>query len=238
QGQRPGAPLPPLVARGMTAAAAWASRLERALAGACGVVLALTLLLVMVTTVQRYVFGIGHLGAEEAAVWLLLLLACVGFPLAAAGPLAMRIDLFTGRAIAFRAVAAEAITLATCLALLSAGTKAAMQVGGTSALLGFDEGLRPAALAASGAAAFVLRVLALAGEGDGRRLLLAGLLALAGHGLAAAGTSFSGVAPSLAAALVIGLAILVGAPLPHAFILAGHLALAFGSPLVEPAVAL
>jgi len=44
--------------------------------------------------------------------------------------------------------------------------------------------------------------------------------------------------PSLAALIVIGIGILVGASLVHAFVLAGYMALAFGSPLVEPALAL
>src|SRR5690606_9470248 len=70
------------------------------------------------------------------------------------------------------------------------------------------------------------------------RLAFAGALALGAVGLAGVGVSLPLLFPSMAAGLVVATGILVAAPLPHAFILAGHAALAFGSPLVEPALAL
>lgn len=215
--------------------------LERALHAACGIVLALALALVFATTLQRYALSSGYLGAEEAATWLLLLVACLGFPLVADGPLAMRVELYApapgGRGEALRAALAEAFVLAACLALALAGAKAALAVGGTSPLLGLGEWLRPAALAASGAAAFVLRALVLAGQGRARRLLASAAMALAALALVAAGPALP-APPSLAAVAAIGLGIAVAAPLPHVFALASYLALAFGSPLVEPALAL
>lgn len=223
----------------MTTAAA--GRMERALGGACGFVLAALLALVMLTTVQRYALGSGWLGAEEAAVWLLLLLACLGFPLAAGGPLAMSIDLFPGlcgRPAAARAIVAEAFVFAAAYVLASAGFKAALLVGGVSPLLGLGEGMRPAMLASAGLLAAALRALALAGAGQLRRLVAALLLAALAVLAVEAGVSAAALPPSAAAALVVALGILVAAPLPHAFILAGYLALLAGSPLVEPALAL
>src|SRR5690606_19402853 len=135
------------------------------------------------------------------------------------------------------AVIAEAIVLAAGLALLSAGSQAMMQVGGTSPLLGISEGLRPAALAASGALTVGLRILTLLGEGETRRLAASGGLALLLTALASAGVTLYPFPASLAAAAILAAGILAAAPLPHVFIAAGHLALLAGSPLVEPALA-
>lgn len=219
-------------------AAAVAGRLDSALFAGCGTVLALMLALVMATTVQRYAFGGGFLGAEEAAVWLLLLLACLGFPLSGTGALAMRIDLFPGRLGALRDAVADAFILTAGLVLAVAGTKAALQVGGTSPLLGLGEWLRPAALAGGGLLGLVLRSVSLFADGRVRHLALAGGLALTACGSVWAGLSTTALKPSLLAGLVVAAGIVAAAPLPHVFILAGFLALAAGSPLVEPAVPL
>jgi len=226
----------------MERAGHWATFLQRALGRACGLVLALMLAAVTATILQRYLLGSGFLGIEEAMVWLLLLLACLGFPMVADGALAMRIELFArerqGLWSLLREVTAEAFTLAACVVLALAGIKAALQVGGHSALLGLGEWMRPAALGAAGVAGLAMRVLVLLAR---RRT---GLLP-AGAGLAlillapvAAGLSATIMPPSLAALAVIAIGIVVGAPLVHAFVLAGYIALAFGSPLVEPALAL
>lgn len=226
----------------MTRAGHWAAVLQRALAGACGVVLALMLAAVTATTLQRYLLGSGFLGIEEAMVWLLLLLACLGFPMIADGALAMRIELFAhgrkSRWAAVRETLAEAFTLAACGVLAIAGTKAALEVGGHSALLGLGEWMRPAALGLAGAAGIAMRMLVLAGARRMRLLLAAGTVAALMLMPVAAGLSSSLLSPSLAALIVIGIGILVGAPLVHAFVLAGYAALAFGSMLVEPALAL
>jgi tripartite ATP-independent transporter DctM subunit len=133
---------------------------------------------------------------------------------------------------------AEAYTLAACAVLAIAGAKAALEVGGQSTLLGLGEWLRPAALGFSGVLGIAMRVLVLTG---GRRmglLLAAGAVATLILAPVAAGLSTSMLQPSPAALIVIGIGILVGAPLVHAFVLAGYIALAFGSMLVEPALAL
>lgn len=215
---------------------------ERTLGTACGLVLAMLLAIACVGALQRYALGSGYIGAEEAMVWLLLLLACLGFPLVADGPLAMRVDLFSGHEggalQALRALVAEAMVLGACLALVSAGAKAALHVGGVSPLLGLGEWIRPAALALSGATAVAMRVLALLDEGRSRRLVAVAGLAVLAWIVVVSGVSPLQAPPSLAAAAIVGLGILAAAPLPHAFILAGYLALASGSPLVEPALAL
>lgn len=226
----------------MTRAGHWAAILQRALGRACGVVLALMLAAVTATTLQRYLLGSGFLGIEEAMVWLLLLLACLGFPMIADGALAMRIELFAhgrkSRWAALRETLAEAFTLAACGVLATAGTKAALEVGGHSALLGLGEWMRPAALGLAGAAGIAMRVLVLIGAWRMGLLLAAGAVAALMLMPVAAGVSSSLLSPSLAALIVIGIGILVGAPLVHAFVLAGYVALAFGSMLVEPALAL
>lgn len=226
----------------MNRAGHWAAFLQRALGHACGVVLGLMLTAVTATTLQRYLLGGGFLGIEEAMVWLLLLLVCLGFPMVAHGALAMRIELFprTRKSpwTALRETAAEAFTLAACAVLAIAGAKAALEVGGHSALLGLGEWLRPTALAAAGAAGFAMRILVLFAEGR-TRLLMGGLaLAFATLATVFAGLSVATLPSSLAALIVIGVGIVVGAPLVHAFVLAAYIALAFGSPLVESALAL
>ena len=222
-------------------AARTASGLERALYAACGAVLAVALMLVFATTIQRYFLSSGFLGAEEAASWLLLLITCLGFPLVADGPLAMKIELYSlvpdGWGEALRAMITEAFVLAACLGLALAGIEAARNVGGVSPLLGLGEWLRPAALAISGAMAFLMRVLILIGRGQSRRLIGATILALSVPVLIAANVTLS-APPALAAALAILAGIVVAAPLPHVFAFASYLALVFGSPLVEPALAL
>src|SRR5690606_11526758 len=137
----------------------------------------------------------------------------------------------------FRSVIAEAFVLAAALALVFSGLKAAMQVGGMSPMLGLGEWMRPAALAGSGALALILRLLR-AGERRAADVAMAALLALLAVTLIAEGVRMSVLAPSIAAMLVIGAGIVVGAPLPHVFVLAGFGAIAFGSPLVAPAVSL
>jgi tripartite ATP-independent transporter DctM subunit len=214
----------------MTRAGHWAAVLQRMLAA------------VTATTLQRYLLGSGFLGIEEAMVWLLLLLACLGFPMIADGALAMRIELFAhgrkSRWATLRETLAEAFTLAACGVLAIAGTKAALDVGGHSALLGLGEWMRPAALGLAGAAGIAMRMLVLAGARRMGLLLAAGTVAALMLMPVAAELSSSLLSPSLSALMVIGIGILVGAPLVHAFVLAGYAALAFGSMLVEPALAL
>ena len=223
----------------MSPAAAWAKRLERGLAAACGLVLSAMLALVLVTVLQRYLLSSGFLGAEEASGWLLLLLVCVGFPLVAGDASALRVD-FLAPSPAFdgvRQTLSEAIVLGASIALVSAGWRAALHVGGTSPLLGLAEWMRPAGLAVSGALALTLRLLHLSGSGNIGRFIVAGGLVLSGWAAVTSGSVLTVMPPSLAALFVTLTGIAVAAPLPHVFILAGFAAIGFGSPLTEPALA-
>ncbi len=223
----------------MKLTAAMARSLERGLAAACGLTLLAMLALVLVTVFQRYLLSAGFLGAEEASGWLLLLLVCLGFPLVAGETSALRVDFFASWA-AFsrvRRVLSEAIVLAASLALVSGGLRAALQLGGTSPLLGLGEWIRPAGLAMSGALAIILRCLQLLHRVKLRRLIISGALALSVWAIISAGSTLAFMPPSLAALFVILAGIVVAAPLPHVFILAGFVAIAFGSPLTEPALA-
>ncbi|MBX9463482.1 MAG: TRAP transporter large permease subunit [Aquamicrobium sp.] len=216
-----------------------ARSLERGLAAACGLTLLAMLALVLVTVFQRYLLSSGFLGAEEASGWLLLLLVCLGFPLVAGHTSALRVDFFAPSPAfeSVRQVLSETIVLLASLVLVSAGWQAALQLGGTSPLLGFAEWIRPAGLAASGAVAIILRCLQLLHRGKLRRLIISAALALLGWEAVTSGLTLAIMPPSLAALFVILAGILVAAPLPHIFILAGFVAIAFGSPLTEPALA-
>ena len=223
----------------MKPAAAIARSLKRGLAAVCGLVLLAMLALVLVTVFQRYLLSSGFLGAEEASGWLLLLLVCLGFPLVAGHASALRVDFFALSAAfeSVRQVLSETIVLLASLVLVSAGWQAALQLGGISALLGLAEWIRPAGLAASGAVAIILRCLQLLHRGKLRRLIISAALALLGWAGVTSGLTLAFIPPSLAALFVILAGIVVAAPLPHIFILAGFVAIAFGSPLTEPALA-
>lgn len=223
----------------MKPAAAIAQSLERGLAAVCGLVLLAMLALVLVTVSQRYLLSSGFLGAEEASGWLLLLLVCLGYPLLAGETSALRVDFFASWT-AFghvRRVLSEVIVLAASLALVSGGWRAGLHLGGTSPLLGVDEWIRPAGLAMSGTLAIILRTLQLLDRGEFRRLIIAATLAVLGWAGVTSGPAITVMPPSLAGLCVILVGIAVAAPLPHIFILAGFVAIAFGSPLTEPALA-
>lgn len=223
----------------MKPAAAIARSLERVLAAACGLVLLAMLALVLVTVFQRYLLSSGFLGAEEASGWLLLLLVCLGYPLLAGEISALRVD-FLASWTAFghvRRVLSEVIVLAASLALVSGGWRAGLHLGGTSPLLGLGEWIRPAGLAVSGALAIILRTLQLLDRGEFRRLIIAATLAVLGWTAVTTGPALAVMPPSLAGLCVILVGIAVAAPLPHVFILAEFVAITFGSPLTEPALA-
>src|ERR1700754_469913 len=67
-------------------------RLSVALQWLGALILAVLLALVLTAVTLRYVFGSGLIWSEELAIWLNVALVAVGAPLAAAGPLAMRLD--------------------------------------------------------------------------------------------------------------------------------------------------
>src|SRR3954462_11829661 len=67
-------------------------RLAAVLQALGAAILALLLVLVLTSVTLRYLFGSGLIWSEELAIWLNVVLVAVGAPLAATGPLAMRLD--------------------------------------------------------------------------------------------------------------------------------------------------
>ncbi len=222
-----------------------AEAVEAALSTVAAIVLVVLLALVLVSVVLRYLFSTGMVGAEEAALWLFLLLVALGMPLTLSGPLAMRLDVALGAApLTLRPVlqlAADAVTVVAALAFVSGGAAAAGMMGSTSVVLGLPDWLRPAALAAGGGSLLLLLVLRRTIEGRGGAALLSCLVGIAVHLLPAAilpgGLWSSGLwPPGLIALLIAGLGLLLGAPLAHALVAAAALAVPFGSSLPEPAI--
>ncbi|MFN3673802.1 MAG: TRAP transporter large permease subunit, partial [Bosea sp. (in: a-proteobacteria)] len=203
-------------------------------------ILAALFLVVMAAVLRRYLLGSGFLGADELAIWLHVALVAVGAPLAATSALAMRLDVFVrllpaaGQRIA--RILADAVTVQGALVLCLGGAKVALLVGGTSTVLALPEWLRFAAFAIGGG----LTVLLVAGRSALERGVAAALgslcLGLAFYGLAQLAPVFVAETPSLVAAGVAALALVLGAPIPHALLAGMSLSLAFGSTLPEPAI--
>nr|WP_146160915.1 TRAP transporter large permease subunit [Ensifer sp. NM-2] len=136
-----------------------------------------------------------------------------------------------------RALLSGAITLLACIILISGSGKAALDRGGITPSLGLAEGLRPAMLSAGGVLAIVAILLRHLAEGR--------LVAFVSMLVAAAGLHWAvGVAPALGLAspsvmicCLAFAAIILGTPLPHAFIAAAYVAVAFGAPMPEEAMA-
>lgn len=136
-----------------------------------------------------------------------------------------------------RRLLSGAITLLACIVLISGSGKAALDLGGVSPALGLSEGLRPAMLSAGGVLAIVailLRHLA-----DGRLPAFVSMLTIAVglHWAVGAAPALDLVSPSFMLCCLALVAILAGTPLPHAFIAAGYVAVAFGAPMPEEAMA-
>lgn len=218
-----------------------AERIEQWLATACGLVLALMLLVVVATAFQRYAFSGGFLGAEEASVWLMLLLVSLGFPLVAAGPSAMRIDLFpmlSGKVARLREALAEVMVVAACLVLAAGSYQAIALVGGVSPLLGLPEWVRFGAFALSGAVALPLSVSRLLRSWSPMQvMLIVGVAAGFWLVMRLSDPTISFMGPSGFAGLIIAIGVLAGASFPHIFIVGAFGAIAAGTPLTEPAVA-
>jgi tripartite ATP-independent transporter DctM subunit len=224
--------------RAITAAAL--DGLARVLRGFGAAVLAALLILVLTSVTLRYGFGAGLIWSEELGIWLNVLLVALGAPLAATGPLAMRLDvvanLLPGTLQRAARVLADAIAVDAGLVLMLGGADAISAIGGTSAVLGLPEWLRYATIAGAGALMIVMltgRIYAQDGFARALAVLAAGIALYLGahhlHGLA-------GASPSVAAGLIAAIGLLLGAPLPHTLIVGVSLAAAFGALLPEPAL--
>lgn len=214
--------------------------LTRSLETIAAGILALLFIVVLASVAQRYIFGGAFLGAEEAAIWLLVALVAVGMPLASAGPLSMRIDFLTGhlpaRGRAAAHMLADGIALHASLLLALGGARVMSGIGGSSTVLGLPEWIRFALFAAGGIlTAVMILTVRLERQGWASAVLAAALgavLYLASHLQGESGT----VIPSAAAVAFVLFGIAVGAPLPAALIAAVSWAGAFGSPLPQPAI--
>ena len=136
-----------------------------------------------------------------------------------------------------RALLSGAITLLACIILISGSGKAALDLGGVSPSLGLAEGLRPAMLSAGGVLAIVAILFRHLAEG---RLVefVSMLVAAAGlHWAVGVAPILSLASPSVMLCCLALAAILGGTPLPHAFIAAAYVAVAFGAPMPEEAMA-
>lgn len=214
--------------------------LESVLGAVCAALLAALLASVLGAVILRYVFGTGFLGSEDVGIWMHVALIAFGAPLALNSALAMRLDVFVtrlplkGQAIA--AVVADIFTVLAGLVLAFGSGRIATMLGGVSPTLGLPEWIRFGFLGAGGA--LIVLVLALQRLADGKTASLVLALA-AGIALHLAATqAFLPVAlpPSIVLGLIAAVGLVVAAPLPHAFIAAAYLAIAFGSPLPEQAV--
>jgi tripartite ATP-independent transporter DctM subunit len=231
----------PLAASGSARAFAVAlDRLAAVLQALGAAILAVLLVLVLTSVMLRYLFGSGFIWSEELAIWLNVVLVAVGAPLAATGPLAMRLDVIVQfLPISLQKIArmiADGIAIDAGLILALGAVDVVGAIGGTSTVLGLPEWLRYAAIAVGGGlTALMLFGRALVQDGMPRALLVLATgvaLYLAAHHLHA----FTVSSPSLAAGVAAAIGLILGAPLPHTLLVGVALATPFGALLPEPAL--
>lgn len=238
---RTNAASPGAISRSSAHAATILGLLERLLAVAGGVLLAVLLAVVLVAVAMRYSGAGGISGSDELATWLYIALIFVGYPLVAGSALAMRFDLISSRLRGYPRDACEivshGIVIHASLLLVASGLALIGETGGVSPVLGWPEwwryGLAPAA-GLLGAAIVLLRLVA-----EGRQpLLIVGSLAV-GVALflfSEQGEIASFAMPSLVAGLAGFVGLLLGAPLPHALLSALSLVVPLGSLLPQTGV--
>lgn len=214
--------------------------IENLLGAICALLLAGLLLIVLTAVVLRYGFNTGLLGSEELATWLFVALIAFGAPLAINSALAMRLDLITSRlppsGQRVAAIAADIFTLMSGLILSFGSARIATLLGGISPTLGLPEWIRFGFLGVGGF--FIIVVLCLQRISDNKYpdLIIAGALSAVLY----IGVNHVSFETAFNASAVLGMIALIGllvaAPLPHAFLAAAYIAIAFGSTLPEPAV--
>ena len=223
-----------------TLAASLLAGIEKLLGAICAVLLAALLVIVLTAVVLRYGFNTGLLGSEELATWLYVALIAFGAPLAINSALAMRLDLVTSRLSPSgqrtAAIIADIFTLMSGLILSFGSARIAALLGGISPTLGLPEWIRFGFLGLGGF--FIIAVLGLQRitENKWPDLLIAGALATILY-ISVSHVHFDiSLSPSIVLGLIALAGLLVAAPLPHAFLAAAYIAIAFGSTLPEPAV--
>jgi tripartite ATP-independent transporter DctM subunit len=217
-----------------------AAALTRTLEAAGAALLAALFLVVCVAVVRRYGAGGGFAWSDEAAIWLLVALVAVGMPLAAAGPLAMRLDFavsrLPGRARGVADLLGDAIIVHAALVIAFGGGSVAMLVGGTSTVLGLPEGLRFAFFSGAGLLTIVMVLSVTVAKHGAHAASLVAALGFAFYGLVHASWWTAVATPSLVAGGVAAGGLVLGAPLPWTLIAAASWAGAFGGLLPEPAI--
>lgn len=214
--------------------------IETVLGTAAALVLIVLLVMVLTTVAMRYLFSTGFIGSVDLGVWLHVALIALGAPLALNSALAMRLDVFVGllpdRARPLAQVGADVFTVLSGLILSFGGSEIMTMLGGVSPTLGLPEWIRFGFLGVGGA--LLLLVLVLQRIAEGRALAV--LLSLAIGAALYAGIPLVSLEldwpPSVFLGLIAALGLVLAAPLPHAFLAAAYVVIAFGSSLPEPAI--
>ena len=202
--------------------------------------LAMLLVVVLAAVAARYLGGASIVGADEAALWLHVALVFLAMPLVSTSALAMRLDLVSGflgtRGRAVLDIFCEAVIVHAALVFLFGGLGVMAAIGGVSPVLHLPESWRFAPVVI-GAGATILLQLLRAFE-DGRVLpgLAALALGIALHLVVTHGMFEPFARPSVLAGSFAFLALILGAPLPHALISGAALAIPFGALLPEAAI--
>ncbi len=213
---------------------------EAVLGVAAASVLAVLLFMVLVTVCMRYFFAAGFIGVEDLGIWLHVLLIALGAPLSLNSALAMRLDVFVKmlpeRLHPATQVAADVFTVLSGLILSFGGSEIMTMLGGVSPTLGVPEWIRFGFLGAGGALILVVLLLQRIAEGKAWPVLLSLVIGMALY----AGIPFVSVEldwpPSIFLGLIAAIGLVLAAPLPHAFLAAAYVVIAFGSSLPEPAI--
>ncbi|MBP2487165.1 TRAP transporter large permease [Rhizobium leguminosarum] len=214
--------------------------IEAILGIAAALVLAVLLLMVLVTVCLRYFFSAGFIGAEDLGIWLHVGLIALGAPLSLNSALAMRLDVFVKilpeNLQKVTRIGADVFTVLSALILSFGGSEIMTMLGGVSPTLGVPEWIRFGFLGAGGA--LILVVLLLQRIAEGKLLpvalsLAVGVALYAGIPHVALDLDWP---PSIFLGLIAAIGLLLAAPLPHAFLAAAYVVIAFGSSLPEPAI--
>ncbi len=214
--------------------------IETVLGLGAALVLAVLLFMVLVTVCMRYFFAAGFIGAEDLGIWLHVLLIALGAPLSFNSALAMRLDVFVKmmpeRLHPATQVAADVFTVLSGLILSFGGSEIMTMLGGVSPTLGVPEWIRFGFLGAGGALILIVLLLQRIAEGKLWPVLLSvavGAALYVGIPLVSIELDWP---PSIFLGLIAAVGLVLAAPLPHAFLAAAYVVIAFGSSLPEPAI--
>ncbi|MBB3657802.1 tripartite ATP-independent transporter DctM subunit [Rhizobium sp. BK650] len=213
---------------------------EAVLGVAAASVLAVLLCTVLATVCMRYFFAAGFIGAEDLGIWLHVLLIALGAPLSLNSALAMRLDVFVKmmpeRVHPAIEVAADVFTVLSGLILSFGGSEIMAMLGGISPTLGVPEWIRFGFLGAGGALILVVLLLQRIAEGKIRPVLSSLAMGAALYASIPLVSTEIDWPPSIFLGLIAAIGLVLAAPLPHAFLAAAYVVIAFGSSLPEPAI--